>query len=488
MTDVLRIAIVHYHLRPGGVTTVIKQAVASLKKKDCRVVILAGSEATQEMPEGTVCAAVEGLNYAVPSEPPCSPEVLLGRMDEAARRSLGSPPDLWHIHNHSLGKNCVFTQAVFLMAARGNRLLLQIHDFPEDGRPANYRELLRHVGDDNSTLLGTRLYPQAPHVHYATLNGRDCDFLCRAGADAIRVHLLPNAVSMPPDAKSAGSTRGRLFLYPTRAIRRKNLGEFLLWSTLAEKGDRFATTLAPTSAIDRAPYEQWVKVAGSLRLPVEFAVGLRTAVPFETLLNSAHAVVTTSVAEGFGLAFLEPWVAGRPLVGRDLPELTNVLKKQGLDLRSLYTRLLVPLVWVGAEVVRDKIAAGMNSMFADYGRVASEGVVTRAFESAVDADRVDFGRLDENMQETILRRVARDPTCRRELDRPPILAQVPDAALIEGNRSVVEREYNGEQYGRRLTRIYGEIMGSDTATVGAFRAESLLDSFLEPERFFLLRS
>ena len=37
---------------------------------------------------------------------------------------------------------------------------------------------------------------------------------------------------------------------------------------------------------------------------------------FAALLASAHALVTTSVAEGFGLAFLEPWLMGRPLAGR----------------------------------------------------------------------------------------------------------------------------------------------------------------------------
>ena len=138
----------------------------------------------------------------------------------------------------------------------------------------------------------------------------------------------------------------RLFLYPTRAIRRKNLGEFLLWSALGEKGDRFATTLAPTSAGDRAPYERWVRVARSLGIPIEFEMGGRTTVPFPNLLRAAHTVVTTSVAEGFGLAFLEPWLAGRPLGARDLPELTDMFKKQGLDFGNLYRRLFVPLAWV----------------------------------------------------------------------------------------------------------------------------------------------
>ncbi len=60
---------------------------------------------------------------------------------------------------------------------------------------------------------------------------------------------------------------------------------------------------------------------------------------FHALLTAAHALVTTSVAEGFGLAFLEPWLANRPLFGRKLPEVTEGNKKAGVNLASLYTRL-----------------------------------------------------------------------------------------------------------------------------------------------------
>ena len=247
-------------------------------------------------------------------------------------------------------------------------------------------------------------------------------------------------------------------------------------------------TLAPTSAGDRASYERWVRVAGSLGLPVEFEVGLRNTVPFQTLLRSAHAVVTTSVAEGFGLAFLEPWLAGRPLAGRDLPELTDMFKKQDMDFGNLYGRLLVPLAWVGADTLREKIAIGMKLMLADYGRELLAGTATRAFESAVEGDRVDFGHLDEDMQECVLRRLAREPMRRQELEPPNLPAKMPNQGLIEANRRIVEQEYNQDQYGRRLAQIYSDLMRSETGMVSALRAEALLDSFLAPERFFLLRS
>ena len=38
-----------------------------------------------------------------------------------------------------------------------------------------------------------------------------------------------------------------LFLYPVRAVRRKNLGELALWASIAPKGHFFASSLGPTN-------------------------------------------------------------------------------------------------------------------------------------------------------------------------------------------------------------------------------------------------
>ena len=49
---------------------------------------------------------VEGLDYMDLSDA-TDPLILKERMEEAARSVLGQLPDVWHIHNHSLGKNSV---------------------------------------------------------------------------------------------------------------------------------------------------------------------------------------------------------------------------------------------------------------------------------------------------------------------------------------------------------------------------------------------
>ncbi|MBU1909453.1 MAG: glycosyltransferase family 4 protein [Verrucomicrobia bacterium] len=488
-----RLAIIHFHLRPGGVTRVIGHALAALGRSGARVAVLAGPSEHRDIPADACVREVEGLGYAEDlAGSAAAAEGLADRLKETARSALGGPPDLWHFHNHSLGKSGAVPLAIKRLAAEGQRLLLQIHDFPEDGRPANYRSLLEHVGESRAALLGRRLYPQAAHIHYATLNTRDLAFLRAAGVAADRLHFLPNPVAMrdsgeEPAAAGAKEKPG-LYLYPTRAIRRKNIGEFLLWAALGRKNDRFAITLAPTSPTDRTVYERWMAFARELRLPVEFEIGRDGTVPFSRLLARASAVVTTSVAEGFGLAFLEPWLAGRPLLCRDLPELTGEFKSDGLDLSALYARLLVPLDWVGPDELRRRIAGTWPALLAAYGRAPKRGDTEKAFSAACEGTRVDFGRLDEALQEKVIRRAT---SGKKAAARFSPARLVPDRRLddmVKKNHELTRQLFNLQQYGQRLAEIYSHVLESEPGPADPMNPDKLLDLFLAPDRFFLLRT
>lgn len=486
MTQPARIAVVHYHLRPGGVTNVIRNAVASLDRSLYRAVVLSG------LPPSLDTAApvrvVDGLNYAGSKQAPRAGD-LTDRLARAAEDALGGPPDLWHFHNHSIGKNPALTRAAGLFAARGDRLLLQIHDFPEDGRPGNYRELVIGAADGRRALLGASLYPQGGHIHYATLNSRDRDFLVSSGADPDRVHRLPNPVALGRTQSPASPPAGRrLFLYPTRAIRRKNLGEFLLWSALAPRGDRFAATLAPTSPADKAAYDRWVALARKLKLPIRFEAGRDGAIPFASLLKSATAVMTTSIAEGFGLAFLEPWLVRRPVLGRDLPELTREFRDEGVQLPNLYARLPIPLAWLDADALRRRIRTAYGALLEAYGRKAADGDTEAAVRAAMDMEQVDFGRLDEDLQSAVVRRAKASPADFASLALTvPDVAGFPRTALSSNLRAVRER-YGLPAYAARLEAVYRSVLAGTARPAAELDAESLLSRFLAPERFCLLRT
>jgi glycosyltransferase involved in cell wall biosynthesis len=484
----MRIVIVHFHLQTGGVTRVIEHACAALSAGGHRVLVAAGEPPDRPLPPDTALARIAGLGYEE-RRPAIGPDALAAELEDAARTHLGGRPDLWHVHNHSLGKNLALPGALSVLIRGGNRVLLQPHDFAEDGRPGLYARLLDALGGGDPARLSALLYPQAPHVHYAVLNDRDRGFLSAARVPAGRLHLLPNAVALAPPEHPGSHPFGRrrLWLYPTRAIRRKNLGELLLWSLTAGGDDLFAATQAPQNPQEMPRYARWKRLAEELALPVELEVGRRVS-DFSGLVASAHALVTTSVAEGFGLAFLEPWLAGRPLAGRDLPEITRDFAAAGLDLSGLYGRLEVPLDWLDDAGLRTRLEAALRAVRGAYGRAERPEHMDRLWGHIVRDGRIDFGRLDEIAQEEVIRRLAASPADLARL-RPSALTPPSDPKTIERNRVLVERDYSIAGYGRRLEAIYGALLDApSTEPLETGDARALLDRFLAPERLCLLRT
>ncbi len=490
----MRIAIVHYHLQPGGVTRVIELAARALASRGARIALLYGGGTCAPGAAEFPGAALPGMAY---SASPGQPAALARRMRLAARRLLGGPPDVWHIHNHALGKNPALTAATAWLADRGERLLLQIHDFAEDGRPADFQRLARHLGRRDFRRLARVMYPQNPRVHYAVLNTRDAGFLQHAGVPEERLYLLPNPVDMPSAITPAGSrlpgaAAGPGWLYPTRAIRRKNLGEFLLLAALAPAGCQFAVTLAPDNPDARPIYAAWVQLAQKLNLPMAFEVGRRPGADLRTLLSAADAAVTTSVGEGFGMAFLEPWLAGCPVAGRDLPEITAMFKQDGLDLSGLYQRLEIPAEWISLPALRRRIHIGLRALDAAYGRATRRGALESALAAATRGNLVDFARLDEPMQTGVIRRLAAGRCRTHDIAPPSFLRHDPrrNPEQIKRNRRIIRHKYNPAAYARRLENIYNALASAPAGgpADAEIALERLLDDFLAPERFCLLRT
>jgi glycosyltransferase involved in cell wall biosynthesis len=479
MSEKLAIAILHYHLRPGGVTRVIERAVESLGDR-VDVLVLTGEAPAPGDALTPVTEPFQPLEYSDHPLPEIEKQVENLRF--TARCLLGRDPDIWHIHNPALGKNSFLPQLVCQLANAGCRLLLQPHDFAEDGRPENYRLLRDHLGDE----LGNILYPVANHVGYAPINFRDKAFLESIGLP--HVHELPNAVD-PHVAQAFQPAQGRqngpphkTIVYPARAIRRKNMGEFLLWSLLAPEGYRFISTLAPQNPKAQPIYNEWVAFAEELNLPVEFDAGRTTR--FAELVQNATALISTSIAEGFGLAFLEPWLEGKMLVGRNIPEITTDFAEDGLDLSSLYTTLPIPLEWVGKTTFFQTLETAMKETYAAYSRAWKADYFGQAKTALVTDGTVDFGILNEPLQRNVIRHLKAHPADRESF--PPLMP--PASHLINHNRKVVAESYSLKAYGNRLFGIYQQLAATQLGEVSAADTGKLLDKFLQPGRFNLLRT
>jgi glycosyltransferase involved in cell wall biosynthesis len=521
----MNLAILHYHLNRGGVARVIENQLRALDavldpREPWPVVLIHGgrregwneSLASQLRAIRLTLEEVAAVDYDVVRPGPVSGGLLAEELTLALRRSGFGPRDtVVHVHNHALGKNVALPAAVTTLAEQGYPLLLQIHDFPEDLRKENFRRLGEGLGDGKpAAAWHGRLYPQAPHVHYAVLNGRDYGVLQSAGVDDEQLHLLPNPVPMPGHLPPREHARQRLaeqlgvepkqrfLLYPVRCIRRKNVGEALLYSQLAEPDTVIGLTLPPLNPAEVPIYEEWKRTSDQLDLSCRFDVAVPGTLTFDESLAAADLMITTSVAEGFGMVFLETWLTGNMLVGRDLPEITGDFLRAGLRLDLLQPRLLVPVAWIGEDRLRSRLAEAYLRTLAAYGRCAPADL-TQQIQAKITDDGIDFGDLDEPLQRNVLEAVAASPENRhRVLSLNPWLgnaltvARVDASERIERNRERVEAEFALEPSGRRLEELLRRVANSDcgrrTTTAPLPHSNRILDTFLELGRFRMVRS
>lgn len=480
----MRLAIVHYHLRRGGVTKVIASALEALGAGFGDAVVLSSCETEEPLPCKVV--VIPELAYTETASREAATALYRAMVDRAST-ALGGPPDLWHIHNHCLGKNVNFPESMRLLLGDGARLLLQIHDFAEDGRPANYSAQRQPYDEGVFDSLDRALYPVAPQVGYAVLNGRDRDILSKAGIPEKQLFWLANAVTTPPLLEAEPKPGGGkpLILYPTRAIRRKNLGELLLMA-LAFPDYRFATTLSPKNPQWAGFYEGWVNLASELRLPVDFALGERPGNTFEGLIKEASAMVTTSVGEGFGLAFLEPWLFGKPVCGRDLPEVTEDFRSNGIALPDLYPEWPLPLTVFNMAAFRQRLFGRIRDVYTTYGKTLANSKLSSAWERVCSDGSIDFGLLDETAQAEALRSLSGNLAA--DLPIPPFSIDKLDRSIIASNAGKISSAYGLESYGTKLREIYNCILQATPAEPEGLDSTGILEAFLDLNRFRLLRS
>lgn len=491
MSEPLRLAIVHYHLKRGGVTRVIESAISGLEAlcgRPIQIVVLAGF-VPYDFARQDLAIEVPGLEYSNAWQQPVGHLELLSRLKQAAKDQLGDLPDIWHIHNHSLGKNSAMAGVVAELAESGAHLLLQMHDFAEDGRPANYQLI-------ESAEIGTeKLYPQASQIEYAVLNQRDYGHV-QTLTQVSRLHCLPNPV-MPSSVHGASPQTSsglldrlqaeQLILYPVRAVRRKNFGEMLLWASLAPPGTVFANTLGPTNQNYQAAYEDWRSFAQRLNLPIHFSIGESSEYSFESLMQVATAILTTSIAEGFGLAFLEPWLFGKQIIGRDLPEITADFKAKGIELGSLYSSLPIPTSWVQMDALEAELEALLKQSYQAYHMNLPENAVQRSLESVCSEGTIDFGALNETEQKAVIRKVKEDPEARSELQAHLSIPH-PEQSLIASNADICTKYFGLSTYADRLHKLYTHLLKQPAQAPTYAEPKELLQSFLKPESFRRLRT
>lgn len=435
----MRIALLHYHQHPSGVNQIIALQEQVLTALGHEVII-------PHLPE---------LDYSEKSL--LSGTELLKKI-EAAYPQI----QLWIIHNPTLGKNATYPDFIKQLAETGTPLVLQCHDFAEDGRPTNY-ERISNID---------HLYPLATHIHYATINSRDAQILEKAGIPNSQIHFLPNAVTREPIPSS--NPDAPFVLYPVRGIRRKNIGEFCLWAKHATANTRFAIASRPENAEWIATFEEWQHFAAQENLPIDFAV-VTDEYPFEFWLKKSTHLATTSIAEGFGLTFIEPHFLGRPLIGRDLPEITRDFTAEGLPLDHLYSEISVPLSALNLTELEKDFRHQITSTFSSYQQSLD---VDTAWANFIQNNTVDFGNLPESHQQSLIQN-----------HHFPALKNWLAESLSQNSASPPNTQpWSIESYQNRIEKLIQQANESLVSPLIFLNKERLLTQFLAPNRFHFLRT
>ena len=288
----VRLAILHYHLRPGGVTTVIRNAQRALAGEfDVTVLVDFGYD---ERPARSQAKFLAGAN------------LLANQLHERLRGV-----DVLHTHNIGLGKHPRLTRAVKLLARRSRITIInQVHDFPEDNRPAQLRALRYCTGQRDDAFWRRMCYYDAPNVVWATLTTHDAAKLAARGVPSQKIHVLPNPVDdefftrpPPPRAeldevrkKLAAFARAHRFpfdprkkilLSPMKVMVRKNNEEAV---ELVKRLRRYqlVISLDASSASDRAYGEQLKQRIRREKLPVVIGFGSNWTVRYPSFILRAR--------------------------------------------------------------------------------------------------------------------------------------------------------------------------------------------------------
>ncbi|MBW1695034.1 MAG: hypothetical protein JRJ41_13015, partial [Deltaproteobacteria bacterium] len=98
----MKIAFIHYHLKTGGVTTVLRQQVEAIMDT-CDVLVLSGTSPGSPFP--CDIAVIPDLGYDTPDSKRIRPEDVAASIIEAIGKKWKSGCDLIHVHNPTLKKN-----------------------------------------------------------------------------------------------------------------------------------------------------------------------------------------------------------------------------------------------------------------------------------------------------------------------------------------------------------------------------------------------
>ena len=144
---------------------------------------------------------------------------------------------------------------------------------------------------------------------------------------------------------------------------------------------------------------------------------------FNTLMYAAYRAVTTSIKEGFGMCFLEPWIFDTPVAGRTIPYVLSDFRKDRMEFMNIYERLIV--TW--NEKTNDFPYFPVKTQMEIIKKLLNDRKMRDEFLSSTGIENILFAPVTED--------------------------------TIMHNKEIIRENYSIEKYGNKLERIYRKLSG-----------------------------
>ena len=487
----MRLIVFHYHLLPGGVTQVISSsAIAALRylpeidgitlvsgKKDNADNVVAGIRAKLD---GTIFDKSDIISVTLPeleymSDMERHPD-LKSLKNTLKKRFAGH---LWWIHNYHLGKNPVFTEAVLQIAEESpeQKIVLQIHDFPEASRYKNLEDLHEHVTHP--------LYPIYSNIRYVTINSRDRDYLTTAGIPKEMVFLLNNPVEPLEREKGDGRKEtGRkigkalskstasyiegapLMIYPVRTIRRKNVLEAGLLARCSRTPVNLLVTLPGVSKTEKGYSEIIDSCFEEGLIPGASRAGLTlgdNGISFPDTMSAGKIIISSSVQEGFGYLFINSLQWKKPLFARKLDIIRDFSDMFSTEFSHFYDTVEIPL----STALRKQLKQEYSRKISELGKFLDKEIISNLKKQetrVIQGSSIDFSYLSPIMQRNFLKDL-NDPGLLKEtrkmnnikLEQMEIMLSID---MIAFDETVIEKfslANHAEQIGNIISSLKNDI-------------------------------
>lgn len=425
----MKLVIVHYHLRAGGVRRIIEQAAPHLVRAQpglisCVAVVTGEAHDVAWNRAFAASLAPRPIEWVI--EPACgyaaelrdSARGVQQRLEAALDRVVGRDALVW-VHNLGLGRNPRLARALDrICAARAVPLVVHHHDWWFDNRWSRWTEM-RRAGIRTLAAAATAVLPEGPHVRHFTINQADARRLGRYFGT--RTAWLPNltepAAPPSPDRCRAarrwldrrlGEAGAPVWLVPCRLLRRKNLAEAVLLTRWLRPEAWLVTTAGVSSAEERPYADRLAAAARAQAWRVRWSVLAEETTPAPSvseLMAVSEAILLTSIQEGFGLPYLEAAAAGRPLLARLLPGIAPDLGRFGFRFPQSYPDLLIPTGLFDASAERARQERWFRAWRSRLPRACQRLAAPPAWLDAAPSSRpVAFSRLTLTAQLEVLSR------------------------------------------------------------------------------------